>query len=212
MTDTATAGLPADSLRRFVRWYDNALPRELCDGLVAGFEQSQHLHVRNGAGVRPGLDGSGWTELDIGPLADAAMKGYFLVQIQQYLARYNAEIGLSLPVPPTRLTADLMMKRYMNNGAEQFQPHFDSIGEKADRYLVFLWYLNDVQEGGATRFVDLDIEVQARVGRLLVFPPYWMYQHAGMPPRSNPKYIVSTYLLFDRAPLVPEVRSAPWRS
>lgn len=71
MTDTATAGLPADSLRRFVRWYDNALPRELCDGLVAGFEQSQHLHVRNGAGVRPGLDGSGWTELDIGPLADA---------------------------------------------------------------------------------------------------------------------------------------------
>ena len=31
-----------------------------------------------------------------------------------------------------------------------------------------------------------------------MFPPYWMYQHAGLPPRSNDKYIISTYLLFDR--------------
>jgi len=29
-----------------------------------------------------------------------------------------------------------------------------------------------------------------------MFPPYWMYQHAGLPPRSNDKYIISTYLLF----------------
>jgi hypothetical protein len=29
-----------------------------------------------------------------------------------------------------------------------------------------------------------------------MFPPYWMFQHAGLPPRSNDKYIVSTYLMF----------------
>ena len=37
---------------------------------------------------------------------------------------------------------------------------------------------------------------EARAGRLLMFPPYWMYQHAGLPPRSSDKYIISTYLLF----------------
>jgi len=42
--------------------------------------------------------------------------------------------------------------------------------------------------------------VQARRGRLLMFPPYWMYQHAGMPPLSNDKYILSTYLLFEKHP------------
>jgi prolyl 4-hydroxylase len=31
---------------------------------------------------------------------------------------------------------------------------------------------------------------------MLIFPPYWMYQHAGLPPLSNEKYILSTYLLF----------------
>jgi prolyl 4-hydroxylase len=29
-----------------------------------------------------------------------------------------------------------------------------------------------------------------------MFPPYWMYQHEGIPPLSGNKYIISTYLLF----------------
>lgn len=185
-------------LHHYVRWYDDALPRELCVGLVAGFEQTTEAQVRNGRGQRAGLDNSGWTELNLSNHADPAMKGFFLSKIDEYLARYNAEIGLTLPIPPSTRMADLVMKRYSVEGEQGFQPHFDSIYEKADRYLVFLWYLNDVGEGGETRFCDLDIAVQARCGRLLMFPPYWMYQHAGLSPRSNAKYIVSTYLLFDR--------------
>ena len=62
--------------------------------------------------------------------------------------------------------------------------------------MVFLWYLNDVTEGGETEFCDLGIKVAPRTGRLLMFPPYWMFQHAGRPPVSNDKYILSTYLMF----------------
>jgi hypothetical protein len=29
-----------------------------------------------------------------------------------------------------------------------------------------------------------------------MFPPYWMYQHEGLSPRSGDKFIVSTYLMF----------------
>ena len=42
----------------------------------------------------------------------------------------------------------------------------------------------------------LDLKVEPRAGRLLMFPPYWMYQHAGLPPVSGNKYILSTYLMF----------------
>ena len=66
----------------------------------------------------------------------------------------------------------------------------------ANRYLVLLWYLNDVEQGGETRFPQLDVTIPARAGRLLMFPPYWMYQHEGRPPISGDKYIISTYLLF----------------
>ncbi|WP_394687711.1 hypothetical protein [uncultured Xanthomonas sp.] len=36
--------------------------------------------------------------------------------------------------------------------------------------------------------------------RLLIFPPYWMFLHAGLPPRSGDKYILSTYLEFTAKP------------
>jgi hypothetical protein len=34
-----------------------------------------------------------------------------------------------------------------------------------------------------------------------MFPPYWMYMHAALPPRSGDKYIISTYLEFTAKPL-----------
>jgi hypothetical protein len=187
-----------DHLRHYIRWYDNVLPSELCDGLVAGFEQMRDAQEPNGRGVREGLDNSKWTELNLSNYADAAMKGFFLSQIDTWLDRYNADVGLGMPVPGSNMIADLILKRYSPENEEGFQPHFDAIYDRCHRYLVFLWYLNDVAEGGETRFTDLDINVQARKGRLLMFPPYWMYQHAGLTPRSNNKYILSTYLLFQR--------------
>ena len=92
------------------------------------------------------------------------------------------------------------MKRYRPSTDERFQLHFDSVDHLANRYLVLLWYLNDVERGGETRFPELGLEVAARAGRLLIFPPYWMYQHEGLPPESGDKYILSTYLLFTAAP------------
>ena len=91
------------------------------------------------------------------------------------------------------------MKRYRPNSEEQFQLHFDAVNHLANRYLVVLWYLNDVAEGGETRFPHLGFSVQPKAGRLLVFPPYWMYQHEGTAPHSGEKYILSTYLLFPTA-------------
>lgn len=194
--DPSPAILPINDLRRYIRVFDNALPREFCAQMIESFKQMGRFHVRNGKGFKPGLEGSAWTELDITPLSDATFQGIFNECINAHLTLYNEALGLSIPVPRTNHFAELCIKRYEANGDEQFQPHFDSINEVSNRYLVFLWYLNDVEVGGETRFCDLDLSVSARAGRLLIFPPYWMYQHAGRPPVSNDKYILSTYMLF----------------
>lgn len=183
-------------LRHYIRVYDAALPPDFCARLVAGFEQTTEKQNRNGRGVRDGLEESAWTELNLGELADEAMRGFFLMQVEEHLDRYNRDVGLSIPVPLRPKTDKLMMKRYRPGGDEGFQPHFDSIDVVCSRYMVFLWYLNDVDAGGETDFCDLDLKVEPRAGRLLMFPPYWMFQHAGLPPVSGDKYILSTYLLF----------------
>lgn len=183
-------------LRHYLRVYDDAFDADLCVRLIQSFEGLARFHRGNGRGVRAGLEHSAWTELDISPLSDAGFKGFLLERLHDALARYNTDIGLSVPVPPSPRIAELVIKRYRAGSDERFQLHFDSINEAANRYLVFLWYLNDVADGGETRFPDLGVEVRPRAGRLLMFPPYWMYQHEAPPPRSGDKYILSTYLLF----------------
>jgi hypothetical protein len=194
---------PVQDLRSYVQWFDHALAPEFCGRMIEAFHQMSQFQMPNGRGHRDGWENSAWTELNITPHADTAFMGYFYAQIEQYLKAYNERLGLTLAVPESPHLEELRIKRYRANSGEGFQPHFDAADEKCKRFMVFLWYLNDVAEGGQTEFCDLGVSVDARAGRLLMFPPYWMFQHAGLTPRSNDKYIVSTYLLFDPTPRSP---------
>jgi prolyl 4-hydroxylase len=185
------------NLSHFIRVYDGDLDQGVCSKLVTSFDSAPQLQRQNGASMRAGLADSAWTELNVTRAADAPFLGFFRHRMDQALARYNQDTGLApIPVPNSPLTADLIIKRYGAGGNEKFQTHFDSINHLSNRYLVFLWYLNDVTEGGATAFPQLGMRVEARAGRLVVFPPYWMFQHEGEAPLSGPKYILSSYLLF----------------
>ena len=192
-------------LRRYIRTYDADLEPRLCQQMIASFAGLERFQMRNGRGVRNGLEESAWTELNVSRLSDAGFMGMFRRQIDRALERYNRDIELAIPIPNSPALSDLTLKRYRPGEQERFQLHFDSINHVANRYLVLLWYLNDVEQGGETRFPQLDVTVQARAGRLLMFPPYWMYQHEGLPPLSGDKYIVSTYLLFID-PRIPNAR------
>ncbi|WP_297926063.1 2OG-Fe(II) oxygenase [Metallibacterium sp.] len=193
------------SLVDYVVSFDNALDRGFCDQLIVQFEEMKDRWYRGGTAQMSGLAESSWAELNISTFADDAFKGFFLSLIDKYLSEYNNRLKLTRSVPLRPRYEDLRMKKYSVAANDKFQPHFDSTDIHPLRYLVFLWYLNNVADGGETEFCDLGIRVQARAGRLLMFPPYWMYQHAGLPPLSNDKYILSTYLLFQPS-TVPSVR------
>lgn len=188
------------SLSHFVRVYDDHLDAELCERMIDSFNTMPRFQERNGRGVRTGLEDSAWVEMNVTRMADAGFVSFFRQRIDQALLRYNQDVGLAIPIPNSPRTADLILKRYRPGTGEQFQVHFDSMNDLASRFLVFLWYLNDVPGAGETAFPQLDLKVAPRRGRLLMFPPYWMYQHAGLPPESGDKYILSTYLMFTDAP------------
>jgi len=191
------------NLDHFIRVYDGDLEPAFCQQLIDSFHNLARFQAQNGRGIRAGLEQSAWTELNVTRLADQGFLSYFRQRIDRALARYNADVGLSLPLPNSLHSADLVMKRYRPMEQERFQLHFDAVNHLAHRYLVFLWYLNDVTADGETDFPQLERKVAPRTGRLLMFPPYWMYQHAGLPPASGDKYIISTYLMFGDPPQTP---------
>jgi prolyl 4-hydroxylase len=198
-----TSAMSQTDLRHYIRTYERALDPALCTQMIDSFNTLARFQARNGRGVRAGLEDSAWTELNVSRMSDAGFRSMFRKFIDEALARYNRDVGLTIPVPNSPLTSDLILKRYQPGSAERFQLHFDAIHHVAHRYMVLLWYLNDVTEGGETRFPQLEHSVRAQAGTLLMFPPYWMYQHEGATPRSGDKYILSTYLLFTASPSNP---------
>jgi prolyl 4-hydroxylase len=183
-------------LHRCVQVFDDAFDAGFCQQMLSSFHALSRFHTQNGRGIRAGHQDSLWTELDITALTDAGFRRVLLANMYQHLARYNQALGQPIAIPPTEKLSELVIKRYQPGGEEAFQLHFDALGSVANRYLVFLWYLNDVEAGGETAFPALNLEIQPKAGRLLMFPPYWMFQHEGRPPLSGDKYIFSTYFLF----------------
>ena len=64
---------------------------------------------------------------------------------------------------------------------------------KKYRIITFLWYLNDVAEGGETEFWGTH-KIKPEAGKLLFFPATWTYPHRGMMPISNDKYIITGWI------------------
>jgi len=65
--------------------------------------------------------------------------------------------------------------------------------EKKYRVITFLWYLNNVDEGGETEFWGTH-RIKPEAGKLLFFPATWTFPHRGMMPISNNKYIITGWL------------------
>jgi prolyl 4-hydroxylase len=187
---------PVQSLCDCVQVFEHAFSESFCTQMISSFASLSRFHKTNGKGVMAGHQSSVWTELDITPLTDSGFRQVILDNMLSHLARYNAAVRQPIAIPGTDKLDQLVIKRYQPGASEHFELHFDSIGPVANRYLVFLWYLNDVSEGGETVFPALDLRVAPKQGRLLMFPPYWMFQHEGRAPLSNDKYIFSTYFLF----------------
>ena len=71
--------------------------------------------------------------------------------------------------------------------------------EALHRTMLFMFYLNDVEEGGTTDFVYQDRRITPKTGRMVIAPAYFTHTHRGCKPISNDKYILTSWVLFNRA-------------
>jgi hypothetical protein len=71
--------------------------------------------------------------------------------------------------------------------------------ESLHRMLLYIVYLNDVEEGGETEFYYQDLKVKPKRGSLVIAPCYFTHTHRGNIPISNDKYIMTSWLSFKDA-------------
>ena len=180
--------MPSTSLADHVLIFPGALSPDRCQALIERFESSSDLEICQ-------LDaGYSFAQLNVTerwPDENQILLPIFLSHFNKYQLALNARFW-----PPKFCFENLRMKRYLANGRDLFPLHVDVMGQTAARrFMTAFIYLN-APEGGETVFPHLGISVPPEEGKLLAFPPLWLFPHSGLAPKSSSKYILHTYLCY----------------
>jgi hypothetical protein len=68
----------------------------------------------------------------------------------------------------------------------------------SNRYLVFMTYLNTVEDGGGTEFKYQNLITKAEKGLTLIWPSEWMHSHRGIVSPTEEKWIVTGWISLQR--------------
>ena len=177
------------NLEDYIQIYENTLSNQICEELIDYFENNKNKHQR--------IDNKGFptfTQLNLTQNKEEKQNihNFLLKKVLEYRDKYYKIFGEKL-FPSSHMLEEFRIKRYNIGGEDRFDTHVDvSDYPSAKRFLSFFWYLNSVEEGGETIFNKLKIKPTA--GKLVIFPPLWLFPHKGNIPISGKKYILSTYL------------------
>jgi len=119
------------------------------------------------------------------------------ISLQNMLGYYQQTVPVfNFYATPVKLETPVV-KKYQAGGKDYFGEHMDNCDHiTSTRFMAFLTYLNDVEEGGETVFPQLGISIKPKAGTSVIFPPYWMFKHRAEAPVSNNKYIMTTYFRY----------------
>jgi len=68
--------------------------------------------------------------------------------------------------------------------------------EAYKRILVWMFYLNDIKDGGGTRFPQQDFTTKVECGDLYIWPAHFTHTHYGLPAKNELKYIITGWCSF----------------
>jgi len=134
---------------------------------------------------------SGWEEVDT-QIFEAL--GPVLAEYGDYCRSLNPELIYMFRNTELADTGYLLQKYdHDPETPGHYDWHHDySIDRQGTRLLTFMWYLNEVELGGETEF--LNSRIRPETGKLVIFPAGWQYLHRALPPISNPKWICTGWI------------------
>jgi hypothetical protein len=176
----------------------------LADRIIDFFETRDALHRAGATGAGVDVNVKKSVDITIKP-RELAQPGYeVLNQYMQelyacymdYLAQWPFLAGMLKEVD----IGDFNIQRYQAGG------HFGATHSERTsmsglhRVLVWMTYLNDVSDGGQTRYDYYDLEVAPQRGKTLIWPAEWTHAHSGKVVHSGSKYIITGWMHFPLKP------------
>ena len=173
----------------------DAIPKSFCNNVIEKFEQDDRKRQGQvGGGVC--LDIKRSSDLSISELDD--WKSYD----QAFFRCLNNGLKKYIRFLPEEYIKNKALSELGNDTGYQIQRtqpgdhyiwHHD---QTKTRLVTFIWYLNDIKNGGYTEFID-GTRIQPEAGKLIIFPATWDFLHRGVSPKSETKYLCTGWVHAD---------------
>lgn len=133
--------------------------------------------------------------------------------VQNHATGELTELTMDNRESMTRDTLKMLIARLFRCGVINVQkytagsggyPHWhceiypDESFEGLHRLVLWMYYLNDVATGGETEFYFQKLKVRPRKGTVVIAPAGFTHTHRGNVPLSGDKYIITSWLLYNR--------------
>ena len=180
----------------FIYEVDNALPPEICREMIRRFEEKQDQQYLGRIGQMADENRSikRSTDLVVSGKEDWKDVDY---NLHRSMALMMREFREKFPYFKGRFK-DMGYAIQRTDPGEFYHWHIDGGSHQfAERQLVVVWYLNDVEgPGGETEFLFQGVKVKPKEGKMLLFPPFWTHEHRGVTLEKGVKYIATTWVVF----------------
>lgn len=191
-------------LKEHIAIFDAALPASICNDTIRYFENQEALgltYPRDTSSIEQ-KDSQDFfyhvverTErVDTGDKNFGFVTG-LMAAFWHHYEQYASHYGALKHASPHTIAKIKFQKTKPCEGYHTW--HFEC-GEKfnSGRLLFFIFYLNDVEEGGETEFLYQSLRVKPKQGTLVIAPASYTHTHRGNPPLVGTKYIVTGWVEF----------------
>lgn len=202
----------SDGFTKYIYTNENSLSRDFCDKVIELYDKYDKTDKRPGqtvSGVNPLVKTTTdlvtydamWSDFNV-TLSNELISNISIysemLQHDDYKGSNNNTSGAInyKVIDPLKIVRNshFMIQKYQKNvGRYIYHNDYLVTSNYENRIITYLWYLNDVVEGGETAFSGT-YNIRPRCGTLLLFPACWTFPHCGKMPISSDKYIITGWI------------------
>jgi len=197
-----------DELKKMIYIKQNSICSELCDELIQMYENSEKHDGVTAGGLNRNvkttsdyniINNKEWDEVTT--FLKKELQVNYLIYKKKLSENQNYNKNQYSTYKHNMLSYNkiaipaFLIQRYIQNIGRYVYHHDFMVDWKTSQYriITFIWYLNDVSEGGETEFFA-SFKIKPEKGKLVLFPSSWTFPHCGKMPISDNKYIITGWL------------------
>lgn len=130
------------------------------------------------------------------PILDRELGTEYLTYLQASVHSYVEKYPFSNYYLPWTVVENFHIQHYLPGNSFNAWHTERGVSNTMYRHLVFMTYLNDVNQGGETEFLHQQIKIKPEKGLTLIWPSDWTFTHRGLPAFNENKFIITGWFSY----------------